>query len=139
MDEIYLKFRNFKEIIEAKDNNKNTNNDSNRNTNGNSSNSSSTNNYAKDNNINNNKDKDKEKKYYVAVLDLEKCYDNVDTTQLYDLIKEILSGQLSFSPNDDFNSNNNNNNFIPIHQIPKEDCIIQKITITHYIASMERV
>lgn len=28
--------------------------------------------------------------FYVAVLDLEKCYDNVDTTQLYDLMKDIL-------------------------------------------------
>lgn len=30
--------------------------------------------------------------FFVAVLDLEKCYDNVDPQKLYDLLKRVLSG-----------------------------------------------
>ena len=33
-------------------------------------------------------------KYYVAVLDLEKCYDNVDTVQLFNLIRDLLDNKL---------------------------------------------
>ncbi len=32
-------------------------------------------------------------KYFIAALDLEKCYDNIDTSCLYDLIRAILVGR----------------------------------------------
>ena len=32
--------------------------------------------------------------FYVAVLDLEKCYDNVDTVQLFNLVRDLLDNKL---------------------------------------------
>ena len=32
--------------------------------------------------------------FYVAVLDLEKCYDNVDTVQLFNLVRDLLNNKL---------------------------------------------
>ena len=50
-------------------------------------------------------------KYYVVALDLEKCYDNVDTSLLYDLIYNLLCSDDDHSNiNDNSNSNGNNDN-----------------------------
>ena len=42
----------------------------------------------------NKEDKEELPKFYVAVLDLEKCYDNVDTVQLYNLVRDLLNNKL---------------------------------------------
>jgi hypothetical protein len=46
--------------------------------------------------------------YYVAVLDLEKCYDNVDTIQLFNLVRDLLDNKLQHSSNGNGTSNGSN-------------------------------
>ena len=47
-------------------------------------------------------------KYYIAALDLEKCYDNVDTSLLYDLIHKLLCSD----DDGNINSNSSDDNII---------------------------
>lgn len=58
-------------------------------------------------------------KYYVAVCDLEKCYDNVKTALLYDLVKDLLSNAAGADEEDG-------------------GFVVHKYTVTHYQASMEK-
>jgi telomerase reverse transcriptase len=77
---------------------------------------------------------------YVAVLDLEKCYDNVDTGQLYDLVCTLLDtkgsteNDLFYAPDVYPKADGNDND-----SDEEEDCILHKYHITHRINSMERV
>jgi len=56
-----------------------------------------------------------EQQYYIATLDLEKCYDNVDSKQLYNLVNDLLT---------DNNSS--------------DDYVLHRYTVSHYITSFER-
>ena len=58
-----------------------------------------------------------EQPFYIATLDLEKCYDNVDSKQLYNLVSELLTR----------NSNDND-----------DDYVLHRYTVSHYITSFER-
>jgi len=58
--------------------------------------------------------------FFVAVLDLEKCYDNVDTAQLFNLVKDLVEKQ-------------------PFQgEAADEGCVLHRYTVAHRIASMER-
>lgn len=73
-------------------------------------------------------------KYYIAVLDIEKCYDNVDTSLLYDLITEILIKKASLM-NKDIDQNHSEqilNNKLNIENV------IHKYSISHPVLSMNR-
>lgn len=65
----------------------------------------------------------KTEKYYVAVLDLEKCYDNVDTALLYDLVRDILEEQKRGKGPTDF----------------RNSSIIHKYTVSHVLPSINRI
>jgi hypothetical protein len=78
-------------------------------------------------------------KYFVAVLDLEKCFDSVNTAQLYDILKSIVlckeEGDLDISSqadgNDSYASNTNDADM--------DSCyVIHKYSVTHFIKSAER-
>ena len=58
--------------------------------------------------------------FYVGVLDLEKCYDNVNTSQLFNVIRNLIEK----SPLQSMTNN--------------EGCILQRYSVSHRIASMER-
>jgi len=58
--------------------------------------------------------------FYVAVMDLEKCYDNVDTAQLFNLVRDLIEKQ-------------------PFQEdAENEGCVLHRYTVAHRIASMER-
>lgn len=69
-------------------------------------------------------------KFYMAVLDLEKCYDNVDTCQLYDIMKKVMQ---------------TDSKSVSANKMQKSNCIrlknftVHKYNATHYIPSTERV
>ena len=76
-------------------------------------------------------------KFYVAVLDLEKCYDNVDTVQLYDLVKNLLEGEGEADESEIFVDCDAKN--VPSPFTPGDDgCLLHKYGVSHHIASMER-
>ena len=58
-----------------------------------------------------------DQKFYIATVDLEKCYDNVDSKQLYNLVNDLLNGE---------------NNSV-------DDYVLHRYTVSHYITSLERV
>jgi hypothetical protein len=69
---------------------------------------------------------------YFATLDLEKCYDNLNTAKLYNLISALI---------EDFFHDKTN---FHINESESEDfqkdvtCLLQKYTICHYIPSLEK-
>jgi hypothetical protein len=58
-------------------------------------------------------------KIYAATIDLEKCYDNVDTIQLYDIVKNLL--------------NDTSSNCTEV----EKSLVVHKYTVSHYIKSLE--
>ena len=58
-------------------------------------------------------------KFYMAVCDLEKCFDNVKTTLLYDLVGELLDGASGAEEREG-------------------GFVLHKYTVTHYQASLEK-
>lgn len=75
------------------------------------------------------------RQYYVAVMDLEKCYDFVHTNELYDLMKRILEEKkLNNDPKENYTFNNKANS-----KSNPSSYRIHKYSICHHIASMERI
>ncbi len=62
--------------------------------------------------------------YFFAVLDLEKCFDSVDTTRLYDIVSSLVESD----PNTQLETS----------QDCQENLSIQRYQVTHYIPSAER-
>jgi hypothetical protein len=66
-----------------------------------------------------------EQKYYFASIDLEKCYDNVNTNMLYDLLKSLL-----ISDSSDLESD--------INLCSNQQNMIHKYNVCHKIESLNR-
>ena len=63
------------------------------------------------------------KLFYFAVLDLEKCYDNVDTSLLYNLVRDLLHGEDGRAAQ-------------PLKGVPREaggEFVVQKYSVSHRI------
>lgn len=88
---------------------------------------------------------------YMASLDLEKCYDNVDTAKLYDLLKDLISiyDQKVFGANEASKSTSSdqinpfdlglNHPAQSAQSVETErNVILHRYMITHYIKSLER-
>eukprot|EP01041_Mallomonas_annulata_P004717 gene4717-9361_t len=148
LDEIYEKFRSYR-LRNAMNNNINNNplpslspliSTTNSNNNDNNNQSNNNNNmddihsgdeFSKEtsNKSLNETGKEEAQEYYIAVLDLDKCFDNVDTARLYDLIQNLLLN----------NSNINNKHTHHINSTPDEGRLIQKYTVSSYIRSADRI
>ncbi len=80
-------------------------------------------------------------KFYVAVLDLEKCFDNVNTSILYDLLDDILDGVLDSTVIDTAHGPAQrgaaSDDFYYLKGIPENNAIIQKYVVCQHIKSME--
>ena len=61
--------------------------------------------------------------FYIATLDLDKCFDSMDTAQLFDLVQNLILGQNSGGY--DLESGENNN-------------LVHKYNVSHYIPSLEK-
>ena len=84
--------------------------------------------------------------FYIAALDLEKCYDNVDTARLYNLIHRLLAqpstpppfhhdkGEVGIDDDDHVAEDHED---LPIAS--DEEYTIYKYSVTHYVPSLERV
>lgn len=71
--------------------------------------------------------------FYVAVLDLEKCFDSVDTSQLYDILRNLVLS------NNEVRGANADDGLEGACSGDVEDAaVIHKYTVTHYISSAER-
>jgi hypothetical protein len=78
-------------------------------------------------------------RFFVAVLDLEKCYDNVNPQKLYDLLRQLLSRPNANAPSPRPTSSATKNGLT-------RDCgnkastekVIHKYSVTHPIKSMDR-
>jgi len=62
-------------------------------------------------------------KFYVAALDLEKCYDNIDTTRLYDIVVDMTAGDSGGGVSSECDATS---------------LLLLKYTVSQYIESMER-
>ena len=85
---------------------------------------------------------DSKPSFFVAVLDLEKCYDNVDPQKLYDLLKCVLSGA-----DDDTHRSPTPTSSAAAASATKKakeqaalnsENVIHKFSVTHPIKSMDR-
>lgn len=67
--------------------------------------------------------------FYIATLDLDKCYDSMDTVQLYDLVQSLLA-------------RNDDGHTAPEGRGTEEEeggsSLIHKYTVSHYISSLEK-
>ncbi len=79
--------------------------------------------------------------FYIAVLDLEKCFDNVNTSILYNLIDDILSGMLDTAAvdtgHDPVRRAASDDDYYYLKGIPEHNAIIQKYIVCQHIKSME--
>ena len=79
--------------------------------------------------------------FYIAVLDLEKCFDNVNTSILYNLIDDILSGVLDTTAvdagHDPVQRVASDDDYYYLKGIPEHNVIIQKYIVCQHIKSME--
>jgi hypothetical protein len=86
------------------------------------------------------------KKYYIASLDLNKCFDNVDTALLYDLVYSLLhnSTDNTINENNDDNNDDNGNNNCNVKNYDNksidvskgtddEGYMVQRYSVSHYI------
>eukprot|EP01032_Pedospumella_encystans_P018125 gene18125-20641_t len=86
--------------------------------------------------------RDSKPSFFVAVLDLEKCYDNVDPQKLYDLLKGVLSG----ADDDTHRSSTPTSSAAGAIATKKakeqaalnSENVIHKFSVTHPIKSMDR-
>jgi telomerase reverse transcriptase len=72
--------------------------------------------------------------FYIAALDLDKCFDNVDTKQLYDLVRDILCE----SPPGSSALGSDQQAAQSAEDILDEELTIHRYTVAHFIHSMER-
>ena len=70
----------------------------------------------------------------MAVLDLEKCFDSVNTAQLYDILRELVSSDGHGEGNETSGEERTTGNDEDI----SGSAIIHKYSVTHYINSAER-
>ena len=82
-------------------------------------------------------------KFFIAVLDLEKCYDNVDPQRLYSLLKNILSSKEDSSAINPTTTtttatSSSASNMNKTSKSLTTDNVIHKYSVTHPIKSMDR-
>jgi hypothetical protein len=78
-------------------------------------------------------------KFYMAVLDLEKCYDNVDTSQLYDIMKNVMQAYPLGKPTHNAADKAQRPSTSSSDSSKKNVFTVHKYNITHYMPSTERV
>lgn len=71
----------------------------------------------------------------MAVLDLEKCFDSVNTAQLYDILKRIIMSKANSKSQSD-----GNDSYISSADNDDMDAcfLVHKYSVTHFIKSAER-
>jgi hypothetical protein len=87
--------------------------------------------------------------FYIAVFDIEKCYDHIDTALLYDLISDILKKSASIINKDDCRHNpidegggggcdDATNHYEGVSSSLNVENVIHKYSISHPMESMDR-
>jgi hypothetical protein len=75
------------------------------------------------------------KRFYCAALDLEKCFDNIDTKQLYDVVRALVLG-VDQPPVSALSSAGKA--MTPAYNADHEEFLIHKYFLTRQISSIER-
>lgn len=78
-------------------------------------------------------------RYYVAVLDIEKCFDNIDTVQLYDIVQDLVMGKLVSEPSDRQSVGNKQRKQRKHEELHDDGLLLQRYSLIKYLTTTEKL